>query len=63
MMMKIALNSLAHQKEGVQEEGNEIAGDKRKGGQTGTPTPGADAPTGLSWPGVRNPRNRRKQGR
>ena len=34
--------------EGVNGEGEEEAGDQRKGGQTGTLTPGADAPTGLS---------------
>ena len=43
VMMMITPNSLAGQKEGEEE-----AGDQRKGDQTGTPTSGADAPTGLS---------------
>ena len=59
-MMMIAPNSLARQKEGVQEKGEEgvqekgeeEAGDQRKGSQTGTQTSGADAHTGLSRSGV-----------
>ena len=56
----IAPNSPARQKEGVQVE--EEAGDRRKGGQIGTPTPGVDTPTGLSRSGVLDARNRRKYG-
>ena len=37
MMMMIAPTSLVRQKEGVQGEEEEEAGDRRKGGQTGTP--------------------------
>ena len=39
-------NSFVLQKEGAQEEeeAKEEAGDRRKGGQTGTPRPGVDAP-------------------
>ena len=55
------LNFLVRQKEGAQ--GKEEARDRRKGGPTGTPTPGADAPTGPTRSGVSNTRNRRKQGR
>ena len=43
-MMMIAPNCHVRQKEGEEEE----EGDRRKRGQTGTPTPGADAPT---WDG------------
>ena len=39
----MAPNSLARQNHGAQEEEKEEAGDRRKGFQTGTPTPGADA--------------------
>ena len=39
MMMMIAPNSLVRQKEGVQAEEEDEAGDQRKRGQTGTPTP------------------------
>ena len=60
-MMMIATNSLAGQKEVVQGEGE--AGDQRKGGQTGTTTSGASAPTGLSRSRVLDVRNRRKHGR
>ena len=59
--MTIAPNSLSRQKEIVQ--GEVEVGDKKKGGQTGTPTLGADAPTGLSQSGVLDARNRRKRGR
>ena len=59
-MMMITPNSFAYQKEGVQ--GEEEAADQRKGSQTGTPTPGADVPTGLSRSGVLEARNRRKYG-
>ena len=54
-------NSLFRQKEGTQGEKEEKAGGRRKGGLTGTPTPGADAPTGPSRSGVSDARNRRKQ--
>ena len=56
----IAPNSLAHQRKGVQGEGEEEAGDQRNGGQTGTATLGVDAPTDLSRSGVLDVRNRRK---
>ena len=45
MMMMFAPNSLVRQKEGAQGEEEEEAGGRRKAGSTGTPTPGADAPT------------------
>ena len=41
-------NSLVRQMEGAQGEGEEEARDGRKGGQTGTPASGVDAPIGLS---------------
>ena len=62
MMMMIALNSLACQKEGVQGEVEEEAGDKKKQGQTGTPTSSVDAPTGQTRSGVLDTRNRSKHG-
>ena len=62
MMMMITPNSLVHQKEGAQEEEEEEAGDRRKGSQTGTPTPGAEAPTDPNRSGVSDTRNRRKHG-
>ena len=40
----------------------EEVGGRRKGGQTGTPTPGTDAPTGLILSEVSDARNRRKYG-
>ena len=43
MTMIIAPNSPVRRKEGAQGEGKEKAGDRRKGGHTGTPTPGAEA--------------------
>ena len=46
----IAINSLARRKEGV-------LGEEEVGGQTGTLTAGADAPTGLSRSGVLDARN------
>ena len=57
--MMIALNS--RQKEVAQREGEAV--NRRKGGQTGTPTPGADAPTGPTQSGVSDARNRKKHGR
>ena len=53
--MIIAPNSPARQKK-VEEE----AGDRTKGGQTGTPTPGVDTPTGPFLSGVSDARNKRK---
>ena len=47
MVMMIDPNSLVREKKAAQGEGEEEAGDRRKGGQTGSPTLGADAPTGL----------------
>ena len=61
-MMMIAHYSLAHQEEGAQGEGEEEAEDQRKGDQTGIPMSGANAPTGLSWSGVLDSRNRIKHG-
>ena len=43
--------------------GEEEAENQRWGGQTGTPTSGADAPTDLSQSGVIDARNRRKDER
>ena len=63
VIMMIVPNSLVRQMEGVQEEGKEESGCKRKEGQTRTVTSGADAPTGLSWSGVLDERKRRKHGR
>ena len=54
--MMIALNS--RQKEVAQREGEAV--DRRKGGQTGTPTPGADDLTGSSRSGLSDASNRRK---
>ena len=56
-MIMIDPNSLVRQKEGKTEE---EAGDRRKRGQTGTPTPGEDAPTGPTRSGLSDARNRRK---
>ena len=46
-MMMFAPNYFVRQKEGAQGEGEEEAKSRRKAGSTGTPTPGADAPTGV----------------
>ena len=43
-------------------EEEDEAGDRRKGGQTGIPTPGEDAFTGPSPSRVSDTRNRRKHG-
>ena len=56
--MRIASNYLARQKEGVQG-----LRDQRKVGCIGTPTSGADAPTGLFQSGTLDARNRRNHGR
>ena len=56
----IATNSLVHQNEGAQ--GEEEARGRRKGEPTGTPKPGADAPTGLPQSGVSDAKNRRRHG-
>ena len=61
--MMIAPKSLVRQKEGAREEEEGEAGDRRKGGQTGTPTSGTDVPTGPSRSGVSDARSRRKYGR
>ena len=65
MMMMIASNSLARQKEGAQgeEEEEEEARNQRKRDQMGTPTPGADGHTGPTRSGVSHARNKRKHGR
>ena len=55
-MMMFAPNSLVRQKEGAQENEEEKVGGQRKGEQTGTPTPGADAPTGSTRSGVSDAR-------
>ena len=44
--MIFTLNYLACQKDVPKGKEEEEAGDRREGDQTGTPTPGADAPTG-----------------
>ena len=59
--MVIVPNFLVRLNEGAQWE-DEVGG-RRKAGLTGTPTPGADAPTGPSRLGVSDARNRRKHGR
>ena len=61
-MMMINPNSLVRQKEEVHREEEEEAGSRRKGGPTGTPTPGADAPTGPTRSEVLDAKNRRKHG-
>ena len=43
VMMMIASNCLVRQKEGAEGDEEEEAGDRRKGGQTETLTPGADS--------------------
>ena len=58
--MMIVTKSLIRQKEGVQGEEEEEAGVQRKGGPSGTPTPGADAPTCPTRSRVSDARNRRK---
>ena len=62
MIMMIVPNSLVCHKEEAQreEEEEEEVGDRRKAESTGNPTPGADAPIGLTRSGVSNARNRRK---
>ena len=57
-----ASNSLVSQKEGSQGEQEEEVGGRRKAGSTGTPTPGVDAPVGLTRSGVLDARNKRKNG-
>ena len=61
--MIFAPNSLVRQKEGAQWEEEEEAGGRRKAGSIGTPTPGADDPTGSIQSGVSDARNRKKHGR
>ena len=56
----IAPNSLVRQKEEAQGMEEEGAGGQRKGGTTGIPTPGADAPIGPTWSGVFDVRSREK---
>ena len=56
-MMMIVANSPVRQKEGLQGEGEDVAGDQRKEGQRGPPTPGEDVPIGLSRSGVLDARN------
>ena len=60
MMMIVAPNYLVRWKKGTPGEEEEEAGGRRKAGSTGTPTPGADAPTGPTQSGVSDARNRRK---
>ena len=64
IMMIFAPNSLVRQKEGAQGEEEEEAevGGRRKAGSTGTPTLGADVPTGPTQSGVSDEKNRRKHG-
>ena len=61
-MMIVAPNSLVRL-EVAQEGEEEEAGGRRRIGSIGTPTPGADAPTGPTQSGVSDARNRRKHGR
>ena len=61
-MMMTAPNSLVCQKKGAQGE-EEEAGNRSKGGPTGTPTPGAGTPTGPTRSDVSDARNRRRHGR
>ena len=61
MMMIVSPNSLVRQ-EGAQGEEEEEAGGRRRTGSIGTPTPGADAPTGTTQSEMSNARNRRKHG-
>ena len=49
--MMFAPNTLVCQKEGSQGEEKEEAGGWRNAGVTGTPTPGANAPIGLTRSG------------
>ena len=56
--MMFTPKSLVRQKEGAEGEEEEEAGSRRKAGPTGTPTPGADAPTGSTQSGVSDARNR-----
>ena len=63
MMMIVAPNSLVRQEEGAQGEEEEEAGGRRWVGSIGTPTPGADAPTGPTQSGVSDARKKRKYGR
>jgi len=53
--MMIAPTLLAARRMGAQ--GEEKAGQQRKGGPTRTPTLGADAPTGATWPRMSDARN------
>ena len=62
-MMIVAPNSLVRQEEGAQGKEEEQAGGRRRVGLIGTPTPGAEAPTGLSRLGALDARNRRRDGR
>ena len=57
-MIMIAPNCLALQKKG---EGEEEVVDLRKRGQKGTPTSGANVPTGLPRSGVLDTRSKRKK--
>ena len=59
----IAPDSLVRQKEEVQGEEEEGAAVQRKAGSTGTPTPGADAPTDPTRSGVSDAMTMRKHGR
>ena len=61
-MMIVAPNSLVRQ-EVAQGGEEEETGGRRKAGSIGTPTLGADAPTGPTQSGVSDARNRRKHGR
>ena len=60
MVMMIAHKSLVNHKEGAQGEEEEEAAGRRRVGSVGTPTPGADAPTGPTQSGVSDARNRRR---
>jgi len=61
MMIIVAPNSLVRQ-EVAQGGEEEETGGRRKAGSIGTPTLGADAPTGPTQSGVSDAMNRRKHG-
>ena len=61
--MIVAPNSLSLVRQEVTQRGEvEEAGGLRKAGSIGTPTPGADAPTGPTQSRVSDAMNRRKHG-
>ena len=55
-----APNSLARQKQGVQDKKEEEVGSRSKAGSTGIPTPGVDAPIGPIGSRMSDARNRKE---